>query len=60
MSYSAPWSRTMRQDATKRVRHTFMTFNDGHVYCLFVSGPAESYNSALSNARPVLSSFAFK
>jgi hypothetical protein len=48
------------QDGGKRVRHTFMTLNDGHVYYLFLGCPAEAYDRALANAQPVLNSFAFK
>ena len=39
---------------------SLLTLNDGYVYFLFLGCPAEAYDRALSNAQPVLNSFAFK
>jgi hypothetical protein len=43
----------------KRMRHTFMTFNAGHVYSVSLGCPPEAHAKALAAAQPVLNSFRF-
>jgi hypothetical protein len=47
------------KSGSKRIRHTFMTFNAGYIYSVSLGCPPEAHAKALAAAQPVLNSFSF-